>query len=174
MEIKAAHFINNLLDWFNSIPNHWLFTIGVVVASLPLTALVLQYVKHLHFKATATEMTNHLIDFTLWVTGFAMAIADFVITNGDNAKYLPQFLLVVVPTIKAAAPSVYSYSKAINNWMKNRQTETDKQRLSSTVALAAKLAAEPDALTDTATLPTRSLSFGNAANGKPEPPKLQL
>lgn len=136
MEAKAAHFITLAVDWFTSLPNHWLFTIGVVVASLPLTALILQYVKHLHFKWNGTEMTSHLIDFTLWVTGFLMAAADFVITNGENAKYLPQFLLVVVPVIKAAAPSIYTYSKAINSWTKNRQNETQKQRFSAVLNAA--------------------------------------
>lgn len=119
------------LSYFNSIPGHWLYTIGIVIASIPLTAMLVQGIKHLHFKYTAKEMTDHFIDFVLLVTGFLMAAADFVITNGNNTKYLPQFLLVVVPTIKALAPSVYTYSKAIHSFFVNRSTETQKQRLSA-------------------------------------------
>lgn len=174
MEAQLLHGINLGLDWFNSLPGHWYYTIGVVVASLPVTALVIQGIKRLHFKWTATEMTNHFIDFVLIVTSFLMAAADFVITNGNNLKYLPQFLLVVVPTIKALAPSVYSYSRAIHSWFINRQSETQKQRFSAVTENLDTFVNHADAITESATLPTRSLSFGNAANGKPEPPKLQL
>jgi uncharacterized membrane protein YqgA involved in biofilm formation len=116
METQLIHGVHLAIDYFNSVPGHWLYTIGVVVASIPLSALVVQGVKKLHFKWTATEMTNHFIDFVVLVTGFLMAGADFVITNGNNVKYLPQFLLVVVPTIKALAPSVYTYSRAIHSY----------------------------------------------------------
>lgn len=174
MEAQLLHGINLALDFWNTLPLHWYFAIGVVLASIPATALVIQAVKHYHFKATSTEMTNHFIDFVLLVTSFLMAAADFIITNGDNLKYLPQFMLVVVPTIKALAPSVYSYSKAINNWFTNRKTEDQKQRFSAVTEGLNKLVSEPDTITETATLPTRSLSFGNVASGRPEPPKIQL
>lgn len=140
-EVQIAHGINLALSWFTTIPNHWLYTAGVVAASIPLTAVVVQFIKHLHLKMTATEMTNHLIDFVVLVTGFLMAAADFVITNGNNLKYLPQFLLVVVPTIKALAPSVYSYSKAVNGWFINRRAENQKQRLAAVLTAADSLSA---------------------------------
>jgi hypothetical protein len=136
METQLIHGVHLAIDYFNSVPGHWLYTIGVVVASIPLSALVVQGVKKLHFKWTATEMTNHFIDFVVLVTGFLMAGADFVITNGNNVKYLPQFLLVVVPTIKALAPSVYTYSKAIHSWFVNRQSEDQKQRLNAVLSAA--------------------------------------
>jgi hypothetical protein len=145
MEAQLLHGVNLALDFWNNLPGHWYYTIGVVLASIPLTAVIVQGVKKLHLKYTSTEMTTHLIDFVVLVTGFLMAAADFVITNGSNTKYLPQFLLVVVPTIKALAPSVYTYSKAINSWFVNRKNESQKDRIAATVKLAN--------------------SFGTAANG---------
>lgn len=160
MEAQILHGLNLALDWFNTVPGHWYYTIGVVAASIPVATLIVEGIKRLHLKYTATEMTSHFIDFVVLVTGFLMAAADFVITNGENTKYLPQFLLVVVPTIKALAPSVYSYSKAINGWFKQRDNEDQKQRLAATLKLANSFGTEANgvpvpATAETPTLPTR-------------------
>lgn len=170
----ASHFINQLLTAINSLPPHVWFTIGVILASVPVVTIAVEAVKRLHLKYNGTEMTNRLINFTVTVTGLLMTLADFVITNGTMTAQLFPFMLPTLLAIKAFAPVVYDESKAIHNWLINRQNEDQKQRLSSTVALAAKLIPETDNITETATLPTRSISFGNAANGKPEPPRIQL
>lgn len=171
---SAAHYINQFLGIIENTPLHMWFTLGVILASVPIVTAVVEAVKHLHLKYNGTEMTNRLINFTVTVTGLLMTLADFVITNGTMTAQLFPFMLPTLLAIKAFAPVVYDESKAIHNWLINRQNEDQKQRLSSTVALAAKLIPETDNITETATLPTRSISFGNAANGKPEPPRIQL
>lgn len=129
METKALNFINDLLAAITSTPEHLWFTVGVVVASLPVTALIVEAYKKYHFKINGVEMENKTIDFVVLVTGGLMTIADFLITNGDNAaKFLP-FLTVVLPTIKAFAPTVYTYSRAVHGWFVNRKSEDQKQRL---------------------------------------------
>lgn len=166
MEAFIAHGLNLAWDFWCALPGHWYYTIGVVAASIPVVTLIVEAVKRLHLKYTATEMTSHFIDFVVLVTGFLMAAADFVITNGNNTQYLPQFLLVVVPTIKALAPTVYSYSKAINNWFVNRKSETQDERIAKTFKLANSFGTAANGVTDEATLPTRS--------GAAEPAKIQL
>lgn len=115
----ALHLLSYALEWFNSIPGHWLFTAGVVLASIPLTTVLIQQYKHLHLKLTATELTNHGIDFVLIVTSTLMAVSDFLLTNSGNLGVLFPFLAVTLPMIKAWAPSVYTYSKAINGYLKS-------------------------------------------------------
>lgn len=150
---RAAHYINDFLDFWNALPGHWYYVAGVVVASIAVSPVVIEVLKRLHFRWTGVEMTNHLIDFTVWITGVFMALADFVITNGQWSNFLP-FLAAVAPTIKALAPSIYTYSKAVHNWFILRENETQKQRLGAVLESADKvIAAQP------------ATSFGTAANG---------
>lgn len=159
--------LSYLADWFNSLPGHWFYAAGVIIASLAITPMVVEYVKHLHLKFKATEMTNHMIDFVLWITGGLMALADFFIVNGTNTAYLLPWLATVTPTIKAVAPSVYTYSKAVHSWFTNRKSESQKQRLSAILDAA-------DGLIDPITVSQQpSSSMGATATGRSTEP-LQL
>jgi hypothetical protein len=129
---KLLNFINYLLDAINAVPVHVWFIVGVVAASLPVTVGIVQWVKHRHFKKTGLEMENHLIDYTVTVTAALMTLTDFLITNGTQFANLFPFLLVVLPTIKAFAPTVFSISKAIHTAAierKNKQPITTPPEL---------------------------------------------
>lgn len=126
---QLHHGVTDAITLITSSPTHLWFTVGVVAASLPVTAVIVEWVKRHHFKVNSVELENEVIDFTVLVTGTLMTLADFLITNGTNLARLLPFLAVVLPTIKAFAPSVYTYSKAIHGWFINRKAENQKQRI---------------------------------------------
>lgn len=169
MQAQLLHGLTLALDWFNSINGHWYYTAGVVLASIPVTALIVEWFKHLHLKLTAVEMTNKFINFVIWVTGTLMAVADYAITQGATLQALSHFLpflAIVIPTIKALAPDVYEVSKAIHSWFVTRQSEDQKQRLAATVKLANSFGTEANGITASVQSPQQSQ--------QPEPTLLQL
>jgi hypothetical protein len=156
-----------LADWWTGLPNHWFYAAGVIIASLSITPVIVEGIKHLHLKWTATEMTNHMIDFSLWVTATLMGLADFFIVNGSNTALLLPWMTGAIATIKAFAPSVYTYSKAIHGWFTNRKNEKQEQRLQAVLAAA-------DHMIDPVTVSGEaSPSMGVAAAGRVDKP-LQL
>lgn len=168
---KLLTFFNLTADYFQSIPYHWYFTAGVVLASIPLTAVVVQGIKHWHFIKTSKEMTNHLIDFTVIVTSAVMAGTDFLLTNGSNMTILLPFLGVVMPSIKAFAPTVYNVSKAVHGWSVNRKA--GKPLFPSTLPELDGTTVLPKGTTSYTTYNTSSL--GTVATGRATPdeqPKL--
>lgn len=168
-EQQLAHGIKYLSDFLQSIPDHWLYTAGVVVASSGLLAIIVQYTKHLHLKWTGEEMTNHFIDFVIWVTGTLMALSDFLLTQGTNMATLLPFLGVAVPTLKALAPTIYNVSKALHSWFVNRQDETQQQRLKAVLKASEGLTTQASGTTHTV-----SASFGSEAAGVDSSKLIQL
>jgi hypothetical protein len=120
---KLIRFLNLVADWFISIPGHWYYTAGVVLASIIAAPMLIQGVKRLHIKHSGREMTDVLVDFTITVTAALMASADFLLTNSAHMAYFLPFLGVVLPSIKAFAPTVYNVSKAIHSFTVDRKNK---------------------------------------------------
>lgn len=158
---KAIHYVNNFLDWFNGIPGHQWYMVGFIVASLPITAGLVELYKRLHFKWNATELTNHAIDFVVAVTATLMTVCDFVVANGTNFSNFLPFLATVMPTITAFAPHVYDVSKAIHGWMVNNEAANQKERLQHVLEAADATIGQtiPQAPSGT----SKSSSFGTEA-----------
>lgn len=151
--LQLQHGLSDVINLINGSPLHLWFTVGVVVASLPVTALVVEWYKRHHFKVNATELTNHAIDFVVAVTATLMTLADFVIANGTNLSHFFPFLITVMPTITAFAPHVYDISRAVHGWFVNRQNESQQQRIANTIKLANSFGTESNGLTGAQTAP---------------------
>jgi hypothetical protein len=120
---KLLTVLDYIADWFLSIPGHWYYTAGVVIASIATAPMVVQGFKRLHIKHYSKEMTDVLVDFTITVTAALMAAADFLLTNSNNMAYFLPFLGVVLPSIKAFAPTVYNVSKAVHAFSVDRKAK---------------------------------------------------
>lgn len=98
--------MNTMLDFINSLtPQQW-FLIGGLIATLPGTYAIVEFVKAHHFKKTAEELWSGFVVLNVLFWGNVLVFADAILNNAGQITHITSLVPSIIPFVSVWGPRI--------------------------------------------------------------------
>lgn len=98
--------MNTLIEIINSFTPHQWFLFGGLVASIPGTYAIVEFVKARHYRKKAEELWSGFVVLNVLVWGSVLTFVDALITNFSQLSHIGSLIPAVTPWVSVWGPRV--------------------------------------------------------------------
>lgn len=122
--------MDTLLNFINSLTLHQWFLIGGLLASIPGTIAITEWVKRHHVKVKTEKLWSGFVVLNVTVWSFLLTTADAISANlgqvthiGSLIPQIAPFVAQYAPTVSIAALTVHTVATALSKWWADRKAK---------------------------------------------------